>query len=32
MNKNDTLAIEFDIEWVSEGIKISEKRKVFLTQ
>ena len=28
MKKNDTLAIEFDIEWVSEGIKISEKRKV----
>lgn len=27
MKKNDTLAIEFDIDWVSEGIKISEKRK-----
>lgn len=25
--KNDTLAIDFDIEWVSEGIKISEKRR-----
>ena len=30
MKKNDTLAIEFDIDWVSEGIKISEKRKVSL--
>lgn len=25
--KNDTLATDFDIEWVSEGIKISEKRR-----
>lgn len=25
--KNDTLAIDFDVEWVSEGIKISEKRR-----
>lgn len=27
--KNDTLAIDFDIEWVSEGIKISEKEEVW---
>jgi hypothetical protein len=25
LKKNDTLAIDFDLEWVSEGIKLSEK-------